>query len=73
VYTRVLKVPVEDIEGIWREYDMFEGMVNKITVSSESSFSLRKERSPERVADFSLLPSPSCRPRSSSPNAPQPT
>ena len=36
VYTRVLKIPVEDVESIWREYDMFEGQVNKITVRALS-------------------------------------
>lgn len=40
VYTRALRVPVEDIEGIWREYDLFEGSVNKVTVRFDVFLSL---------------------------------
>jgi hypothetical protein len=43
IYTSVLRVPIEDVEGIWRQYDMFEGSVNKVTVCIAS---LRTHRSP---------------------------
>lgn len=72
VYTRVLKVPVEDIEGIWREYDMFEGQVNKITVRSSPSrsfaFSSRDALIPSLLVSLRYS-----RPRSSSPSDPPPT
>lgn len=34
---RAVKVPFEGVEDVWREYDQFEGQVNRVTVSSSRS------------------------------------
>lgn len=33
---RAVRVPMEDLEAVWREYDAFEGQVNRLTVSFSS-------------------------------------
>ncbi|CED85090.1 mRNA cleavage and polyadenylation factor I complex, subunit RNA14 [Phaffia rhodozyma] len=50
VFSKVIKIPVEDVEGIWREYDLFEGMVNKVTAKK-----FLAERSPAYMTARSTL------------------
>lgn len=33
---RAVRVPFDGVEDVWREYDQFEGQVNRVTVSSSS-------------------------------------
>lgn len=32
VYQRAVKVPLTNVEAIWKEYDLFENGLNKLTV-----------------------------------------
>lgn len=32
VYHRAVQIPLENVEGLWKEYEAFENALNKITV-----------------------------------------
>jgi cleavage stimulation factor subunit 3 len=71
---RAVRVPFEGVEDVWREYDQFEGQVNRVTVRpSRPARACSASVDPDRkLTCLSLLPSlPRAprRPRSSWPNA----